>query len=345
MAPGTADPGAAGLVPARVGMVGAGYVAERCHLPAAGGLEEIEVVIVVDTDLARAAAVAERFGVPAWTDDARRIVGAVDGAIVGVPTALHARVAADLLVRGVPVLVEKPLALTVEEAVRLAEVSAGTGVPLQVGLMYRHAQSTRLVKRLIDAGRLGRLTRFEVEYGARPGWTGPGGWSREQAGGGVLMDIGPHMLDLLRWWLGAPVEVAYWDDRVDGIEAECRIALVLDGPGGVVAGDVTLSRLRRLGIRARLEGEAFTLEWRNVDLRFEVALQPTGVPETAADAFVADFRGGDTFRRMFAEQLRAFGQVVRGQGRPPVGADDGIAGLALIERCYALRRPLERPWA
>lgn len=327
----------------RLGIIGAGYAAEMCHLPAARELADIEVAALADMNLTRASRVATRFGIATCTDDYRRILGAVEGIIVAVPNALHAQVAADILHSGTPVLVEKPLATTVSEGRRTIDIGKGMGVHLQVGLMYRFAQSSRLVKELVAAGWLGRINRFLLEYGAPPGWTGPGAWQREQAGGGILMDIGPHMLDLLLWWLGDALEVTYWDDRVDGLEAECRLALILGRPPNGVPGEVTLTRLRNLGIRARIEGERFTLEWRSVKFRLEVAIRPTG-PHPAEATFVADFQKSDTFRRMFSEQLRAFGDVVRTGREPQVTGDDALASLRLIERCYQTRLPLRHSW-
>src|SRR6266536_3703994 len=86
-------------------------------------------------------------------------------------------------------------------------------------------------------------------------------FSKEQAGGGVLVDTGSHMLDLLLWWLGDVIDVVeYRDDSLGGVEAECWLSLVLQTPTGPVQGNIILSRLRKLRNTARIVGERFTIE-------------------------------------------------------------------------------------
>ncbi len=332
-----------GLV--RLGIIGCGGVTRLCHLPAATRTEDVRVVALVDKNLARARLLGRSFGIESCTDDYARLAGQVDGAIVAVPNHLHAAVATDLIRTGVPVLVEKPLAPTADEARAMIELARVAGVPLQAGHMYRFSHSAQLVKQVIVEGWLGPLRGFSLEYGSTAEWPYASGsfLRRAQAGGGVLIDIGPHMLDLLLWWLGDAADVEYWDDCIDGVEAECRLSLVLETPTGALRGDVTLSKLRRLQIVARIFGEHFSLEWRNVDVRFEVGIRPRAWgPERPF--FTADFAREDTFARMFTEQLRAFGAVVRAGGEPAVAGYSVLNSLALIERCYRERRPLDLPW-
>src|SRR4051794_39425130 len=96
----------------RIAVVGCGAVAQIHHLPALAASENAEAVLLVDNDESRARALAERFGVPGVTTDFREIPGRADAAIVALPNNLHAPVAIELLRRGVPVLVEKPMAMT-----------------------------------------------------------------------------------------------------------------------------------------------------------------------------------------------------------------------------------------
>lgn len=325
----------------RLAIIGCGAVTELSHLPAARLVPEVEVVALADKDLARARRLAERFGVARCVDDYHVLLGDVDGMIVALPNHLHAPVARELLEKRVAVLVEKPLASTLREARELTVAARTAGLPLQAGHMYRFSKAARLVKRVLEEGWLGPLRQFSLQYGVVSNWPATSGfyWRKEQAGGGVLMDLGPHMLDLLLWWLGEAHDVEYQDDAAGGVEADCRLALTLGA--GALRGEVTLSRVRRLGGNATIVGEQFTMDcdFRNLQVR----IRPTAWEEQAP-AFLADFTGGDTFRRMFVEQLRAFAAVIRHGGAPAVSGDDVLPALALIERCYRDRRPLELPW-
>lgn len=334
----------AGRSVVRLGIVGCGAVTELSHLPAARGAADLQVVALADKDLGRAQRLGRRFGIDRCTDDYHAWLTDVDGVIVAVPNHLHAPVARELLERRVAVLVEKPLASTLAEAEALAALSRSSGVALQVGHMYRFSKTTRLVKRAIDEGWLGTLRGFSTRYGVISSWPATSGfyWRKEQAGGGVLMDMGPHVLDLVRWWLGEISGVEYYDDAAGGVETDCRLSLTVRTPRVEIHGDVVLSRLRRLGGTTTIVGERFTIECdiRTLTARIRPTTWGTGDPSFAADFAPA----GDSFRGMFVEQLRGFAAAIRDGTVPVVPADAVVPTMAAIERCYRERRPLEHAW-
>jgi predicted dehydrogenase len=331
----------------RLGVVGAGAVAELCHLPAVAHCEEIGGVTLVDSDPARAAAVAARFGIADVLTDYRQLVGRVDAAIVGVPNYLHESVAIELLSAGVPVLVEKPLAIDRRGAEAMVAAAAATGVPLQVGLMYRFCDRARLLKRVFDQGWLGRLESFSLEWGSVFEWPAATGsfYNRRHAGGGVLLDMGSHALDLLTWWLGPAELTGYSDDSLGGVEADCSVTLKLRYRDRPVPGRVILSRVRNLDNHIRVVGERFTIEY-DVARRTSPALRPgeqgdTGPPfvATAAD------EERQSMRDIYAAQLRSFARTVVSGERPAVSGEDSVPVLDLIERCYREGSHCARPWA
>jgi len=116
--------------PIKIGIIGAGAVTEFCHLPAAHSCPEIQVIALVDKNLERARSLTNRFGVPQVMIDYHDLFGQVDGVICALPHYLHAPVTIEFLESGIPVLVEKPLALTVEEARKVIDTANATGVSL-----------------------------------------------------------------------------------------------------------------------------------------------------------------------------------------------------------------------
>lgn len=332
--------------PVRLGIVGCGAVTQICHLPAAHRSTAVKIVALVDTQLDRARSLGRRFGVERCVADYRLVATDIDGMIVAVPHNLHVPIAGDLLRRGVPVLVEKPLATTVIEAERLIDTSRLSGTPLQVGHVYRHSRIARLVKRILDEGWLGSLRSFTLESGGIYNWPVASGffWNREEAGGGVLIDTGSHMLDLLLWWIGDVGDVRYRDDNLGGVEADCELDLALNAPTGVVPGHVTFSRLRRLGSSARIEGEQFTLECR-LSGEYGVRLRPAqwsgGDPSWVSRTEVGP---AGSFSGMFVEQLEAFAQVIGEGVAPVVSGETALPTVALIERCYRERQSIVQPW-
>lgn len=331
---------------ARLGIIGCGAVTQLCHLPAARSVSEVKVVALADNDIGRARRLGSRFGIHSCVQDYHELLDRVDGVIVALPPYLHVPVAREIVEMRIPVLVEKPLAPTVEDAQHLINASKKWKVPLQVGHMYRFSKATRLVKRIIGEGWMGALQDYSLEYGGVFNWPVASGsvWNKEQTGGGVLIDAGPHMLDLLLWWLGDVEDVAYYDDSLGGVEADCTLSLALQSPAGVIRGNVILSRLRNLTSVARITGERFSLECRLYGT-YEVRVRPS-TWWTEELSLVSDFGNvqRDSYPQLFVEQLRAFALTIL-EGHPPVVFGESVLGtLSLIERCYRERKPQELPW-
>src|SRR3989304_3378529 len=188
----------------RLGIVGCGAVAEICHLPAGQLGREFRISALADTNISRATTLGEQYSVDYCTDDYHQIMKKIDGAIIALPHYLHAQVALEFLNQGVPVLVEKPLALTLAEAEKLVETAGSAATLLQAGYMYRFCRGARLVRQAIDEGWLGALRSFSLESGYLYNWPAASGFnfSTPQGGGGGVVVTGSHMLDLLLWWLG-----------------------------------------------------------------------------------------------------------------------------------------------
>ena len=332
--------------PVRLAIIGCGAAAEMCHLPAAGLTPEIQIVALVDKNLVRAEALAQRYGVRECLDDFHHLPADVEAAIVALPHFLHAPATLELLANGLGVLVEKPMALNLAEAQAMTQAAVDNAVPLQVGLHYHFGHGPRLVKQAIAEGWLGAVRSFAVEWGYVYDWPATTGFffSKAQAGGGVLVDFGSHVLDLLLWWLGQPEAVQYQDDARGGVEAECQIGLTLQAPSGPVPGTVALSRLRQLDNTARIVGEHLTIEW-SLDSPDRVRLWPN---RTIGQEWVFERMpsagASQTWDALYADQLRAFAHCVTTKTAPLVSGETAKSSLALLEQCYRERQPLELSW-
>lgn len=196
---------------------------------------------VCDTDPGRRAAAAERYGVPGFADH-REMLAAVrpDAVHVCTPHDQHVAVAVDCLRAGVAVLVEKPVAHTVEEAGELvAAADAHPGVKAAICLQNRYNLAARHAYDRLRSGELGAVRggsatvfwhRDEAYYRARP-WRG----RRRHSGGGVLINQAIHTLDLMEWLIGDVRRVRGHAGRyaLDGaVDVEDTAHLQLDHDGG-----------------------------------------------------------------------------------------------------------------
>ena len=153
----------------------------------------------------------EEFDIPAYEDEAA-LYDACDAVLITTPNRFHEEYATSALEAGLDVLLEKPLAHTLESAERIAEAARAAEGFCMVGFNNRFADPVRVIKHYQDEGRFGETTHVEANYVRRRGVPGRGSWftSSEVAGGGALIDIGVHAIDLALYFLDHPevVEVS-----------------------------------------------------------------------------------------------------------------------------------------
>ena len=325
----------------RVGIVGCGAVAERYHLPALLASKDVYVAAMVDTAIERARALAAQAGAPLALSNFAELAGSVDLALVAVPNAFHEQVVVNLLNAGVHVLVEKPMARTTAECDRMLLAAAETGAVLAVGHDFRHFPVARFAKDLLATNLLGTVQGVDVQQstGIRWPYASTAALSPE-AGGGVLIDFGVHLLDLLLWWLGDLRPSACRHNAAGGVETECEVELQLVGGAPV---HFELSRTRRLRNTIIIEGDRGTLEVGVFDptvLRLSLAKCTPTLSGALLDPEFDQFPIRTVFSRQLADTIGA----IRGGNKPLVGGDDGRRVVKLVEDLYALQEPLRFSW-
>lgn len=328
----------------RLAIIGCGAVTRLFHVGAAAAAG-LEVVALVDADRERARGLAESHEIGAIATDVDGIGVAFDAAIVATPSHLHAPISMGLLERGIHVLVEKPMAIDRSSAVALVETAERVGSQLHVGQMHRFFDHNRIVRDLLADGALGSITDFSMQLGMVAAWTTATSYAtdRRQAGGGILIDLGSHLLDLVHWWFGTTQLVSYRDDARGGVEAECEIEVLVGGESSDVRGTLSISKLRSIGNRVCISG---TDQWLESDIGpGHVRLFPSGgsTRNRAAEPQVLG-SANPAYRDAFIRQLEAFAASVRGVAAPAVPAREVLPTLELIIRCYESRLPLVAPW-
>ncbi|MFO7168204.1 MAG: Gfo/Idh/MocA family oxidoreductase [Chloroflexota bacterium] len=194
----------------RVGVIGAGVGA--AHVEGYTALPNVEVLAIAGLDDDRVQRLAAKHGVPRtfreYTDLLK--VDEIDAVSVCVPNALHARVTIDALAAGKHVLVEKPLARNAAEGSEMLAAAREHGKILMVAFNHRQRNDVQWLKQYIDSGALGRIYYAKAYWMRRQGIPGLGSWfvNKEQAGGGPLIDLGVHILDIAMFLMGEPRPLA-----------------------------------------------------------------------------------------------------------------------------------------
>lgn len=198
----------------RIGLIGAGNIG-NVHLQEFGKLKELcDFVAVTDTFLPLAEQRAKQYGIPVVSATPEELIKRedVDAVIVAVPNHAHAPLTILALEHGKHVLVEKPMGLDSAAAKEIVRAQKRTGKTVMVAHQMRWEPLTLQVKEQIDRGELGKIYTAKTGWYRRKGIPGWGTWftQHEQSGGGPLIDIGVHMLDMAFFLMGEPKPVSVY---------------------------------------------------------------------------------------------------------------------------------------
>jgi len=316
----------------RVGIVGAGPVTERYHLSAVRGVPEVRATMIIDVDAARAQRFAERNGFPRWSSELPELFGSVDLAIVALPNHLHAPVSCELLAHGIHVLCEKPMARTPAECKLMIDAANRSGALLAVGHNRRFKNHIQLAKEWLDRKLIGEITSVESEEGSATDWQrSPAYFDPAKSGGGSLMDVGIHAIDLIRWLAGEFAEVQFSGDGT-ALRAESEAEMQFRLQNGAT-GKVVCSRSRELGQRLTIRGSGGFLEvslWGD-ELRVRTNHGKPFRHFSELNAFVSRRPPADS---SFVDQLYNFAQAIRGQAPLVVDGNEGKAAVDVVCRAY-----------
>ena len=196
-----------------VGIVGCGGISRWAHYPFYKNDKRVKVVAVCDIIKERAEGfVRDCYPEAAVYTDYRDLVAREDIDCVDIctPNYLHSEIAVAAFAHGKNVFSEKPDAVSPEKAIAMKEAAEKAGKLLMVMRNNRFADASAYMKKYIEAGRMGEIYAGRCAWQRRRGIPGKGGWftTKAQSGGGPLIDLGVHMIDLAVWLMGNPRPVA-----------------------------------------------------------------------------------------------------------------------------------------
>lgn len=195
----------------RVGIIGGGAIAQVAHLPVLKKLKTVEVQAICDTDLPKARALADRFGVKDALDDIEDLLRGetLDAVVICSPNHLHEGHVLAALSANLHVLVEKPLTVTAASAQRMLRAAEKRDRIVMVGMNHRYRPDVQIVRSFVQSGELGRIESVRGSWHIFRPSRNQLGWRqrRDLAGGGAMLDLGLSVLDLGLWLGGMPTPV------------------------------------------------------------------------------------------------------------------------------------------
>ncbi len=329
--------------PVRFGVIGVGGMGGN-HARSFKDIEEAQLVAVADVNAETAQKVAQETGAQAFSD-ANDLInnGDVEAILIATPHFFHPPVAQYAASKGVHVLSEKPIAVTVSAADAMVEAAEKAGILLGV-MFQQRTEGVRLqMKKMIDDGELGPIHRISMSapwyrpqaYYGSGSWRGT--WKGE--GGGILMNQAPHSLDQFVWLAGgSPQSVqALCDTRLHTIEVENTATAICDFGGGKTGTFSASTAEVPGGERVEIAGDLGVLVLDGKTLRFYQLETPLSEHlQSATGAFDAP-KGAwreietDSKGQSHVEVTRAFCRAVR-EGDASLmiaGGRDGVAALEL----------------
>ncbi len=306
----------------RVGIIGVGTMGAH-HVRVFGELDGAELVAIADVSMERLAEIERPDSVHAYGDYREMLAEErLEAVSIAVPTRQHLDVALACIEHAVPLLVEKPLAASVDECLRLKDAALGADVPLMVGHIERFNPGVVELKKRIEQGDAGRLVQLQARR------VGP--FFPRERDVGVVQDLATHDIDVLRHLVACDIDRVRAETR-SGIMSpyEDALSAVLrfeDGTIGTL--DVNwLSPVKDRELRVLGERGLFKLDYLTQRLTFYPISAKAATPAAPSDGQTIDVDK----REPLSAELGSFLRVARGEEAPRVGADDAIAAMRVVE--------------
>lgn len=336
----------------KIGIIGNGGIA-NCHANGYKKLsDECEIVACCDINFEKAKSFAEKWSIPNCYDNCYDMLRDNDLDCVSVCTwnSAHAGCTIAALNAGCNVICEKPMAMNAAEALEMKAAADKNGKLLMVGFVRRHGNDAKAAKKLADEGTLGEIYYTKASYLRRCGF--PGGWfgDKSRSGGGPLIDLGVHVIDLSRYIMGNPRPVTVFGATFDKIGARDHIGTtewesetktdkpiftVEDFAGAMIRFDNGAILQLETSFNMNIGKNTATVEL--MGSKAGLSLDPfelhTELGNNLADIKLQGKNNFD-FDRDFCREIKNFVDSVNGKAECIATADDGVELMRIIDAVY-----------
>ncbi len=316
----------------RVGIIGAGVWSEN-HMLGWRAQPDVDVTWVVCSTEDRARQKAQKWGVPRWTADYTRVLAQDDVDIVDIllPHDLHAEAACRALARGKHVVLEKPLASTLDGATRIAVAARESGRKVMIAENWVYASMVQKARTLLLRGEIGTpfMIRSTLDMDVRPGFVGLGWRHRpERMGGGALLDAGTHCVSACRYLMGEIREVGalmgnHRFPEIAPMEDTCLMLMRFESGASGSLALTWVAQRERPRTEFVVLGDEGTIEFDTHSRQFFV----TRDRRRAEEFDLSPSRG-------FVEQMTHFMTCLREDRTPITSPEEQIGSLRAIRAAY-----------
>ncbi len=286
-----------------------------------------KLIAVADVRKESADAFAEPFGAKSFSDYKTLAENSeIDAVIISTPPNTHPEIAMYFMQRGVNVLCEKPLCLSVAEAKAMIECAEKSNVKFTMATKFRYVEDVIKAKSMIASGVLGDIVQFENAFTAKVDMSKRWNADSEISGGGVLMDNGTHSVDIIRYFLGAISEVlAVEAGGTQNLSVDENVKLLAKTANGVTASvDLTWGINKELPNFISIYGTNGTLHIGWGASKYKLNSNPD---------WIQIGKGYDKVQA-FRSKIENFANAIHGTEELLTKPEDALASVEVIEAAY-----------
>ena len=330
------------------GVIGCGGIADRRTIPGMMLAENVELIAVMDANRQAAEKVKEKYGAKYAFDSVEDIlaVDEIQAVYIASPVFCHKEQALAAAKAKKHILLEKPMALTVEESREIAECCEQEGVKLGIGLMMRFHSYHQEMKKLIAQGKLGSIVSMRAQLTC---WYPdiPGNWrqNKELSGGGALMDMGIHCIDLLQYITGlrAKEVTGFTETQTFHYNADDSAAIVMRMENGALAmvdanfnipDAAAKCRMEIYGTKGSIMAEGTISQIEGGDVSILISDDSLGYDAVQNRDTLAEVKLEVPLGNMYTKEVESFGRAIENDTEPEVTSADAIALQTIVECAY-----------
>ena len=335
-----------------IGVVGAGFIANDAHIPNYIDHPKVNLIGVADKDKNKLTEVKKRFGLKSlYTDYHDLFESGIDAVSICVPTRHHCVVATEAAKKGIHVLCEKPLALTLAEADKMIKECKDNNVKLMVGFNLRFMKNHQIAREYIKNQKIGEPYLAHGQFAVAGPYSetisNPQSFYFDpKSGGGVLFDTAPHLIDLLRWFMGDVTSVkAEVGTHKDDVNIDDHAALVLRFSNNALGVATTI--WTKSGNWSSMNNEGFVKVFGTKGKVSSDYLGPT-LKYYCDDSRICRHKGSveltprkfdpkvpfQLYRRSTYDQIDAFVSSIQDDEPPLIPGEEGRKNLEVVLKAY-----------
>ena len=331
------------------GVIGCGGIADRRTIPGMMLADNAELVAVMDANGEVAEKVREKYNAKFAFDNYEELlaIDEIDAVYIASPVFCHKEQAFAAAKAKKHILLEKPMALTVEESKEIADYCKKEGVKLGVGLMMRFHSYHQAMKKIIAEGKLGDVVSMRGQLTC---WYPdiPNNWRQNKAlsGGGALMDMGIHCIDLLQYITGlkATEVTGFAGTQTFSYNADDSAAIVMKMENGALAmvdanfnipDAAAKCKLEIYGTKGSIMAEGTVSQVEGGDVSVLISDDSLGYDAAQNREELVPVKLDVEFGNMYTKEVESFGNAIINDTEPAITAEDAIFVQNIVERAYA----------